>query len=120
MNRDEIKSLFEQVSAGQISPHDAARRLEDLQTEQLGYAAVDHHRAIRIGFPEVIYGEGKTSEQIIGICRSLRAKQDRVLVTRISEDKVNEVLRYFPDFEHNLISIALANIQKLQVLYILY
>ena len=107
MNQDDVKNLLEQVSFGRMSPDDAARRLEDLQTEQLGYAAVDHQRAVRIGFPEVIFGEGKTAEQIVGISGSLRSKQDRVLVTRISEEKALEVLSHFPDFEHNTVARTL-------------
>jgi NCAIR mutase (PurE)-related protein len=101
MNRARVRHILEEVKEGRIHPEDAARMFEDLQTEDLGYAAVDHHRALRIGFPEVIFGEGKSAEQIAGIFESLRQRQDTVLVTRVAQEKAAQILRQFSQLDHN-------------------
>lgn len=92
---------MESVSEGTLSCNEACRMLQDLQTEDLGFAAVDHHRALRIGFPEVIFGEGKSTDQIIPILESLKARQDVVLITRVDAEKAAVVLSAVPDLEHN-------------------
>ncbi|MBF0200585.1 MAG: nickel pincer cofactor biosynthesis protein LarB [Desulfamplus sp.] len=70
--------------------------------EDLGYAHVDHHRSIRKGFPEVIFGQGKTVEQITGIMESMLAAGDQViLVTRMDPDKGDQVVNHFPDAVHH-------------------
>ena len=74
---------------------------QDLQTEDLGFACVDHHRAVRLGFPEVIFGQGKTVEQIVGIFKSLQARQDTVLITRVDGEKAREILRETSGLQHN-------------------
>jgi NCAIR mutase (PurE)-related protein len=93
--------ILEDVRAGRVTPADAAAAFRDLETEHLGYASVDHHRAVRIGFPEVIFGQGKSVAQILGIFKSLKERQDVVLITRVDDDKAAGVLREFPELEHN-------------------
>lgn len=71
--------------------------LRDLPYEDLGFAKVDHHRALREGFPEVILGLGKMPEQIAGIAVSLVARSDRLLITRVGPEAYAAVLRVLPD-----------------------
>lgn len=101
MNRRLLMEILEDVKAGNLSPEEAGLQLRDLQTEELGYASVDHHRALRLGFPEVIFGEGKTAEQIIGIMGSLQTRQDVVLCTRVEAGKALHVMAEVPELDHN-------------------
>jgi len=101
VDRRRLIRILEDVKGGRTAPEDAARVFEDLQTEELGYAAVDHHRALRLGFPEVIFGEGKSVEQIVGIFTSLRQRQDTVLITRVDEDKAESLLKELDELDHN-------------------
>ncbi|SLM30573.1 PurE [Desulfamplus magnetovallimortis] len=86
------------VADGTISIESAESSLRSAMTfEDLDYAHVDHHRAIRKGFPEVIFGEGKSSEQIIGIMKAMADAGTKViLVTRIDSEKADAVIAYFP------------------------
>ena len=71
MNPHNLKNLMDQVAQGEVSPDEAMGQLKNLPFEDLGFAKVDHHRSFRKGFPEVIYGEGKTPEQILSIARAI-------------------------------------------------
>lgn len=83
----ETKSILEAVSSGELSIDDALVKLKLEPFADLGFAKVDLHRSVRQGVPEVIYGAGKTPEQISGIVEAMRkAGQDRVLITRLSAD----------------------------------
>jgi NCAIR mutase (PurE)-related protein len=82
----DVLSLLNHVADGTVQPHDALLRLKLAPFEDLGYAKVDHHRGLRQGVPEVIYGQSKTPEQISGILAALRARDCKnILVTRISQ-----------------------------------
>lgn len=85
MNADSIRKLFEQVRNGKLTPDDAVARLRHLPFEDLGFAKVDHHRALRAGMPEVILGEGKTPAQVAGIFARLAEHGGNILATRASE-----------------------------------
>ena len=81
----EIRELLEAVRRGEVSVDEAVLRLKEAPFEDIGFAKVDHHRALRQGVAEVIYGAGKTPAQIAGIVRSMRAHgQERILITRLS------------------------------------
>src|SRR5713101_3978945 len=85
MNQSELQKIFEAVHAGELSPAKAVERLKHLPFEDLGFAKVDHHRALRQGFAEVILGKGKTPVQVAEIVRAmLRARDSRqnILITR--------------------------------------
>ena len=88
MDKTEMTELLEAVAAGTVSPGEAALKLKMQPFREVeGYAKVDFHRGIRQGVPEVIYGSGKTKEQILGIARAMRENgQKTVLVTRLSEE----------------------------------
>lgn len=87
MDAKSLRTLLEKVAAGEVSVAEAASRLEDLPFADLGYAMVDHHRQLRQGFPEVIYGEGKQAEQIAGIAKAIVDRGAPLLVTRLDEGK---------------------------------
>jgi NCAIR mutase (PurE)-related protein len=96
MNKDLLLKLLHEVASGAQTVPDAAHRLEHLACQDIGYAQVDHHRSLRKGFPEVIYGEGKSAEQIAGIMQCMSAQENVILATRVAADKAREVLARFP------------------------
>ena len=84
MGEQEIRALLERVRSGETPPEEAARLLSRTAYEDLGYAKVDHHRAARQGAAEVIFGEGKTAEQIEGIVRSMMGRgAENIIITPI-------------------------------------
>lgn len=94
-----LENILNQVKNGELSVAEAQERLAAF--EDLGFAKVDHHRKKRQGFPEIVYGEGKTSEQIISIVQSLRSQNNQVLVTRVTMDKAEDVRKVMPDLIYN-------------------
>jgi pyridinium-3,5-biscarboxylic acid mononucleotide synthase len=80
---------------------EALERLRSLPYEDLGFASVDHHRALRKGFPEVVLGEGKTAEQVAAIAERLAANSDRLLVTRADIEMYQAVKERVPDAAYN-------------------
>ena len=92
MDQRELKALAERVAAGELAPDELVRRLRVGSVTDLGYAKVDNQRGVRTGAGEVVYGAGKTAEQIAGILRAMRdAGQRRTLVTRIDPEKHRRV-----------------------------
>jgi len=87
MNAESLRKLFEQVRAGKLSPDEAVDRLRHLPFEDLGFAKVDHHRALRAGMPEVVFGQGKTPEQVAQIFSRLAKHGGNVLSTRASKEQ---------------------------------
>jgi pyridinium-3,5-biscarboxylic acid mononucleotide synthase len=85
MERQRILALLEDLQEGKLSVQEVLQRLKYLPFEDLGFAKVDHHRHIRRGFPEAVFGEGKSPGQIISIVKSLSRNRSPVLVTRVSE-----------------------------------
>ena len=87
MEQRELRKMLEGVKNGDVNVEDAVKALKMAPFEDLGYAKIDHHRAIRQGAAEVIYGAGKTPEQIAGIARVMRERgQKRILITRMSTE----------------------------------
>jgi NCAIR mutase (PurE)-related protein len=86
MDPRSLKELLEKVKEGAVSPAEAAKRLATLPYEDLGFAKVDHHRALRRGFPETVFGGGKTPEQVVAIVERITARGQRVLVTRTTPE----------------------------------
>src|SRR5437773_4726488 len=87
MQPDALRKLFAQVRAGKLSPDEAVQRLRHMPFEDLGFAKIDHHRLLRSGMPEVIFGEGKTPQQIAVIFERLARHAKNVLATRISKEQ---------------------------------
>lgn len=100
MNHETLTQILSQVAAGEISVHSAKDKFEHLDFEDIGFANIDHHRSLRKGFPEVIFGQGKTPDQIIGILETMVNKEEIILVTRISQEKAEKVMEKFPRAEY--------------------
>jgi NCAIR mutase (PurE)-related protein len=102
MDQDQLRALLEQVRAGAVEIDAALDRLRHMPFEDLGFAKVDHHRALRHGMPEVVFGLGKTADQVSSIAASLLARSQNVLLTRITADVAERLQRehaggeYFP------------------------
>ena len=101
MDEAKLKDLLSRVKAGGTTLDEAVGELRQLPFADLGFAMVDHHRAIRQGAPEVILGEGKSAEQIIAISRELARTGQNVLVTRIEDEKARALLTAIPETKHN-------------------
>jgi pyridinium-3,5-biscarboxylic acid mononucleotide synthase len=91
MDRERLTELLKRVRQGNVTVPAAAKRLRHLPFEDLGFAKVDHHRALRQGFPEVILGEGKEAKEIAAIVRALRRRDSSILITRLSSEKMARV-----------------------------
>ena len=92
MEQRDVKALLQEVASGELSVDDALVQLKVKPFSDLGFAKVDHHRAVRQGVSEVIYGAGKTPDQIAGIVTSmLDAGQQRILITRLSAEGALEL-----------------------------
>jgi NCAIR mutase (PurE)-related protein len=96
MDSPTLKRLLRRVANGSASVEEAARALADLPFASLGYATVDTHRALRSGFPEVVYGEGKSLAQLQGIVSALADRGQPVLVTRLAADKAQALRERWP------------------------
>lgn len=101
-----IEKILEQVQKGTLSVAEAKKKLATY--ENLGFVKVDHHRKKRVGFPEIVFGEGKTAEQILTIVHSLKQRNDSVLVTRISREKAEIILKHYPEFQYHETAKVLA------------
>lgn len=94
MEQRQLRELLERVAAGETAVDEAEQALRIAPFTELGYATVDNHRGMRQGVSEVVYGAGKTAEQIAGVCRALVENgQERVLVTRLDAEKAAAVER---------------------------
>lgn len=101
MDSAKIRRLLDDVAAGRVAPNDAAERLRLLPYEDMGFAKVDHHRALRDGVPEVILGEGKSPAQIAAIAAALVEGSARLLVTRASTEAFEHVATVVPGAVHH-------------------
>ena len=101
MDMISLKQLLDHVATGNISVEDAAQKLKHLSFEDLDYAHIDHHRSLRKGFPEVIFGQEKTVDQIVGIMEKMIIQENIVLVTRIQARHADSVISRFPDAEYH-------------------
>lgn len=99
MNLPEIENLLRAYKSGEVEMNEAARQLRDSHFEDIGYARVDHARAERQGFPEVVFGAGKTRAQVVGIVERLVTRAPNVLVTRTDAGTFGEVRNVVTDAE---------------------
>lgn len=108
MQEKQIRQLLEQVSSGSVAVEDALGRLRTLPYENVGnFAHLDQHRALRCGFPEVVFGQGKTPEQVVQIVQRLGERNDRVLVTRVTPEMSEVVLSQIPEMAYHAAARAL-------------
>lgn len=85
MTPERLRALLEEVARGELDPGEAQRRLAWAPVEDLGFARVDHHRALRHGFPEVVFGAGKTPAQLVALAERISARGDGFLATRVDD-----------------------------------
>jgi len=107
MTPEKIKSLFEAYKAATLSLDDALEALKLFPLEEIEGAMVDHHRTLRRGFPEVVYGESKSPAQIAAIMESMKAFGNNILVTRLDESKAGILLDYFSSCDYDAIARTL-------------
>ena len=103
MRRERVRDLLTRVAEGTIPVDGALDTLSAEPVESLGFATIDHHRALRQGFPEVVYGEGKTVDQLVAIATRIAARGDGVLVTRVAPEAISELTCALPGLEHNAV-----------------
>ncbi|RME19250.1 MAG: 1-(5-phosphoribosyl)-5-amino-4-imidazole-carboxylate carboxylase, partial [Deltaproteobacteria bacterium] len=101
MDPERLKELLEKVAAGEVAVDEAMRILRHLPFRNLGTARLDSHRAIRGGFPEVIFGAGKTPEQILQIAKPLAEISGKLLVTRVAPEAALLLEKHFPEGNYN-------------------
>jgi NCAIR mutase (PurE)-related protein len=101
MDPKDLQALLEAVRDGRTTPDDAAQRLRNLPYEDLGFAKVDHHRALRRGFPEAVFGSGKTPEQIEAIVGRIASRGQNVLVTRTIPEVHRRVQTAYPTAQYH-------------------
>ena len=97
MDQDILKDLLTRLSQGEVTVEASFERLKTLPFEDLDFACIDHHRGLRKGFSEVIFGEGKEVSDILGIMERMLEQEKRVLVTRLSVEKADAILQRFPE-----------------------
>ena len=101
MRRERVRELLDQVASGSMDVSQALAALSFEPAESLGFATIDHHRALRQGFPEVVYGAGKTPEQICAIAARIAERGDGVLVTRLPAGAAERLSNVLPSVEIN-------------------
>lgn len=104
LDRNEVTKLLGMVKEGKLAPREAAEKLASLGTADLGYARIDHLRPLRRGFPEVVFGEGKTTDQVLGIVDHMARGHQPILVTRVSPETGEQLQRRHPQGNFNPIA----------------
>lgn len=104
MIQNKVHEILEKLASGQLDISDAGKRIESYFFSDLGFANVDHHRSKRQGFPEVIFGETKTIDQIVKITENILEHESTVLATRLSGEALDVLSKKFPDGERNNIA----------------
>jgi NCAIR mutase (PurE)-related protein len=101
MDREFFQKLLSDVKSGSLDIDIALDQLRDLTTKELGYATIDNHRELRTGYPEVIFGQGKTPEQVAGIIQYMLTRDTNILATRVTEEMYAEVRKIYSGAEYN-------------------
>jgi NCAIR mutase (PurE)-related protein len=99
MTEDQILRILQEFKAGALTPDDALHRLRGLPFEDLGFANVDHHRSLRQGFPEVVFGAGKSADQVARIVEAMNKHDTNILVTRATVEQFERVRQVIPPAE---------------------
>lgn len=113
MNKTDIKEMLEKVQKSEIQIEDAMKIIEDLPYKELGFAKIDNHREIRTGYPEVIYAEGKTVEQVQKIVEFMLTRGNDILATRASLSMYEAVKLICPEAKYNELGRTIT-VQKTQ------
>ena len=97
MDRDELKGFLEKIKDGRMSVDEGLCELSELQYLDVGCAKIDTHRELRVGYPEVIFCPGKTTDQLVAIVQAMLARQSNILATRASQEMYDAVRRICPE-----------------------
>jgi len=103
----QLEKLLVQVQKGELSPKDALKTLKDFPYEDLTFAKIDHHRELRCGFPEVIFGAGKTDAQILKIAKAILNKGSNLLITRAEPKVYKKIKQQIPKARYNSLAKAI-------------
>ena len=104
MTPEKQRKLLKEVESGDLSTDEALTQIKHLPFDDIGFARVDHHRQLRVGFPEVVFGQGKTPEQIVQIAERLHDAEQNVLITRIAPEAASALRERFPEAEHDAVA----------------
>jgi NCAIR mutase (PurE)-related protein len=104
--KSQLEDILNRVHSGSLTPTQALKALKDYPYQDLDFAKVDHHRELRKGFPEVIYGLGKTDDQIVKIARAIVKKGSSLLVTRVGAGTYAKLRRAVPGTKYNALGKA--------------
>jgi NCAIR mutase (PurE)-related protein len=107
MDQEQLRSLFEQVRDGAVDIDAAMGRLRHMPFEDLGFAKIDHHRALRHGIPEVVFAKGKTADQVVAIAGKLLENSHNVLITRADAECARAVTAGLAGAEYSSLSGAI-------------
>jgi pyridinium-3,5-biscarboxylic acid mononucleotide synthase len=104
VRRERVRDLLGRVADGSVPVDAALASLAQEPTESLGFATIDHHRALRQGYPEVVYGAGKSTAQLVAIAERIAERGDGVLATRVADESAPALLTALPGAEHNALA----------------
>lgn len=108
MNQESLNQLLTDVRNGTMTIEEAIGQLKHFTSKDLGYATIDTHRELRTGYPEVIFGQGKTPEQVAGIVQFMLTRDNNILATRVTEAMYEKVLEVCPDAVYNPVARTIA------------
>jgi NCAIR mutase (PurE)-related protein len=112
VNEDQLRQLLTEVRSGAVDTDAALAKLRHMPFEDIGFAKVDHHRALRQGMPEVVFGLGKSIDHVVAIAGKLLARSPNVLITRASKEMAASVLAAHPDGEYFPLSGAIRYLRE--------
>ena len=107
MNQDELLLLLEEVKNGRLDTDEAMRMLKDFTIKDIGFAQLDNHRALRTGYSEVIFGQGKTPGQVREIIRYMNTLSNNILATRVTEEMFRAVQEICPEAVYHPVARAI-------------
>jgi NCAIR mutase (PurE)-related protein len=108
MNHDYLSKLLSDVKNGAMDVNAALEQLKNFTSKDLGYATIDNHREIRTGYPEVIFGQGKTSDQVAGIVQYMLTRNNNILATRVTAEMYEKVKVICPEAVYNAMARTIA------------
>ena len=112
MDQESLMAVLKAVENKGMTAKEAVEKLTLLPYETIDFATIDHHRSLIKGWPEVVFGEGKSSDQIIGIMERFVSADENCIVTRLSKDKAEPVLARFPDSEYHPMARIITHFKK--------
>lgn len=110
--KNRLEDILNQVSKGELSPEEAFKILKDYPYQDLGFAKIDHHRELRRGFPEIVFGPGKTEEQLIKIAEEILDKGSNLLITKVNSSVFEKIKKKVPKVRYNSLAKAVYLLQR--------